>query len=85
MVSEKFETGMALQALALTGGLGLTVQSAVTKVLAALPMQSACEQAPAGKGISRPWERNFSSSFRKQLCRAIIPAPRHLGGRRGRA
>ena len=32
MVSEKLETGMALQAL--TGGLGLTVQSAVTKVLA---------------------------------------------------
>ena len=31
MVSEKFETGMALQALALTGGLGLTVQSAATK------------------------------------------------------
>ena len=33
MVSEKFETGMALQALALTGGLGLTASSAATKML----------------------------------------------------
>ena len=34
MVSEKIETGLALQALALTGGLGLTGQSAATKMLA---------------------------------------------------
>ena len=34
MVSEKIETGMALQALALTGGFGLTAQSAATKMLA---------------------------------------------------
>ena len=33
MVSEKFETGMALQALALTGGLGLTASSIATKML----------------------------------------------------
>ena len=52
---------MALQALALTGGLGLTVQSAVTKVLAHY-RRKVCEQAPAGKGISRPWARNFSFS-----------------------
>jgi len=34
MVSEMTETGLALQALALTGGLGLTGQSAATKMLA---------------------------------------------------
>jgi hypothetical protein len=34
MVSEKIETGLALQALALTVGLGLTAQSAATKMLA---------------------------------------------------
>ena len=34
MVSEKIEAGLALQALALTGGLGLTPHSAVTKTLA---------------------------------------------------
>src|SRR5271169_646679 len=34
MVSEKLETGLALQALALTGGLGLTGHSAATKTLA---------------------------------------------------
>jgi hypothetical protein len=34
MVSEKLETGLALQALALTGGLGLTAHSAATKTLA---------------------------------------------------
>jgi hypothetical protein len=34
MVSEKIEAGLALQALALTGGLGLTAQSAATKLLA---------------------------------------------------
>ena len=33
MVSEKIETGLALQALALTGGLGLTASSAATKML----------------------------------------------------
>jgi hypothetical protein len=33
MVSEKIETGLALQALALTGGLGLTAPSAATKML----------------------------------------------------
>jgi hypothetical protein len=33
MVSEKIETGLALQALALTGGLGLTAPSAATKIL----------------------------------------------------
>jgi hypothetical protein len=31
MVSEKLETGLFLQALALTGGLGLTAHSAATK------------------------------------------------------
>jgi len=34
MVSEKIETGLALQALSLTIGLGLTAQSAATKMLA---------------------------------------------------
>lgn len=34
MVSEKVEAGLALQALALTGGLGLTAQGAATKMLA---------------------------------------------------
>jgi hypothetical protein len=34
MVSEKIEAGLALQALGLTGGLGLTGQSAATKMLA---------------------------------------------------
>jgi len=33
MVNEKIETGLALQALALTGGLGLTASSAATKML----------------------------------------------------
>jgi len=34
MVSEKFESGLALQALALTGGLGLTARSAGAKTVA---------------------------------------------------
>jgi hypothetical protein len=34
MVSEKLEAGLALQALALTAGLGLTTNSAATKTLA---------------------------------------------------
>ena len=34
MVSEKVEAGMALQTLALTGGLGQTADSAATKTLA---------------------------------------------------
>jgi hypothetical protein len=34
MVSEKIETGLALQELALTGGLGLTASSVATKMLA---------------------------------------------------
>ena len=34
MVEEKVEAGLALQALALTGGLGLTPQSAAAKTLA---------------------------------------------------
>lgn len=34
MVSEKIESGLALQALALTGGLGLTAPSAGTKTVA---------------------------------------------------
>jgi hypothetical protein len=34
MVSEKVEAGWALQALALTGGLGSTAQSAATKTVA---------------------------------------------------
>jgi hypothetical protein len=34
MVSEKIEAGLALQALALTGGLGLTADVAATKMLA---------------------------------------------------
>lgn len=34
MVSEKIESGVALQALALTGGLGLTAHSAGTKTVA---------------------------------------------------
>ena len=34
MVSEKIEAGLALQALALTGGLGLTPQSAAGRALA---------------------------------------------------
>jgi hypothetical protein len=33
MVSEKIEAGLALQALVLTGGLGLTASSAATKML----------------------------------------------------
>ena len=33
MVSEKIEAGLALQTLALTGGLGLTASSAATKML----------------------------------------------------
>ena len=33
MVNEKIETGLALQALALTGGLGLTASSVATKML----------------------------------------------------
>jgi hypothetical protein len=33
MVSEKIETVLALQALALTGGLGLTASSVATKML----------------------------------------------------
>jgi hypothetical protein len=33
MVSEKIEAGLALQMLALTGGLGLTPQSAVARTL----------------------------------------------------
>jgi hypothetical protein len=53
MVSEKLEAGRALQALALTAGLGLTANSAATKRAGALPRQSACEQAPAGKKMSR--------------------------------
>lgn len=34
MVTEKVEAGLALQALALTGGLGLTAPSAATKMVA---------------------------------------------------
>jgi hypothetical protein len=34
MVSEKIDAGLTLQALALTGGLGLTANSAATKTLA---------------------------------------------------
>jgi len=34
MISEKIEAGLALQALALTGGLGLTAQRSATKKLA---------------------------------------------------
>jgi len=34
MVSEKIEASLALQALALTGGLGLTADGAATKMLA---------------------------------------------------
>ena len=34
MVSEKIEAGLTLQALALTGGLGLTTHSATTRTLA---------------------------------------------------
>ena len=34
MVSEKIEAGLALQALALAGGLGLTANSLATKTLA---------------------------------------------------
>jgi hypothetical protein len=34
MVSEKIHAGLSLQALALTGGLGLTANSAATKTLA---------------------------------------------------
>jgi hypothetical protein len=34
MITEKIETGLSLQALALTGGLGLTVHRATTKTLA---------------------------------------------------
>lgn len=34
MVSEKIESGLALHALAMTGGLGLTPQSAANKTLA---------------------------------------------------
>ena len=34
IVSEKIEAGLALQALALTGGLGLTASSAATKMVA---------------------------------------------------
>jgi hypothetical protein len=34
MVSEKIDAGLSLQALALTGGLGLTANSAATKTLA---------------------------------------------------
>ena len=34
MISEKIEAGLALQALALTGGLGLTPHTAATKTLA---------------------------------------------------
>jgi hypothetical protein len=33
MVSEKIEAGLALQALALTGGLGLTADGAATRML----------------------------------------------------
>jgi hypothetical protein len=33
IVSEKIETGLALQALALTGGLGLTASRVATKML----------------------------------------------------
>jgi hypothetical protein len=57
----QIEAGLALQALALTGGLGLTGQSTATKMLR-LPAQSACEQAPAGKGLSRQGARNSSFS-----------------------
>ncbi len=60
MVSEKIETGLALQALALTGGLGLTASSGRDKTL--LPTQSACEQTPAGKAMSRQRARNSSAS-----------------------
>jgi hypothetical protein len=34
MFSEKFEAGFALQALAVTGGLGLTADGAATKMMA---------------------------------------------------
>jgi hypothetical protein len=34
MVSEKIESGLALQALALTGGLGFTAESAAARTLA---------------------------------------------------
>jgi hypothetical protein len=52
MVSEKIESGLALQALALTGGLGLTAHSAGGQDSGTLPTKSACEQAPAGKGMT---------------------------------
>jgi hypothetical protein len=56
MVSEKLETGLALQALALTGGLGLTGPQRRDQDAGALPTQSACEQAPAGKRMSRQYD-----------------------------
>jgi len=34
MVSEKIEAGLALQTMAMTGGLGMTPESALTKTLA---------------------------------------------------
>jgi hypothetical protein len=34
MINEKIEAGFALQALALTGGLGVTADSAATKMVA---------------------------------------------------
>jgi hypothetical protein len=47
MVSDKLEAGLALQALALTAGLGLTTVSASTKTLAHYPRKGARKQAPA--------------------------------------
>jgi hypothetical protein len=39
MVSEKIETGLALQALALTGALGVTARRAATKTIAHYPLR----------------------------------------------
>ena len=52
MVSEKIEAGLALQALALTGGLGLTASSVATKMLT--HYRAECVRTDAGWQSDEP-------------------------------
>jgi hypothetical protein len=70
MVSEKIEAGLALQALALTGGLGLTASSAATKMLRTTDAK--CVRTDAG------WQRDEPSVGAELLGVSIVPIWRCL-------
>jgi len=62
MVSEKIEAGLALQALALTGGLGLTASSAATKMLTHYRRKVRANRRRAGRAMSGQRAWNCSAS-----------------------